>query len=367
MKPETKVSLGMTKKEIIEEYNRLLDAFNNEAAARKEADSRLTELEKKQDREALDAGLQATVDSILEGTGRLRALVGSTLNDLGDKMTEQAKRLEMLNRTVELQESRLKDLHGIEYAADTMGKLALAYTEERNRIEAEHASQIADLEASYSQKTEELERAFNARQAELEQEMEEKRTLWKIEEEETVKGREKEQAEYEYERDRGRRLEEDAYAEKQTAAEKELRSLREEVEKELSERETAIQAREEEFQRMAAEIEGFPARLDTAVQSAREEVTAELGKEMEHKASLTSLEREWEGKSLEQTIGHLKEVNRSLEAKIQDLTTELVEARKQVNVIAEKAIEGASITKAFESVNQIALEQARAPEKSVKE
>jgi len=345
MKSETKVSLAMTKKEIIEEYKRLLEAFNEEAAARKEADNRLSELEKEQEHEALDAGLEMTVDSILEGASRLRSLMGSTLNELGDKMTEQAERLETLNRAVKLQESRLKDLHEIEYAADTMGKLA----------------------AAYSQKTEELERAFNTRKAGLEQEMEEAHARWKTEEEEIAKRREKEQAEYEYARDRTRRLDEDAYEEKRVAMEKELHSLREEAEKEIAEREAAIQLKEEEFQRMAAEIEGFSERLEAAVSRAREEATAELRKEMEHRASLTGVEREWERKSMEQTIAHLQEVNGSLEGKIQGLTAELVEARKQVNVIAEKAIEGASIAKAFESVNQIALEQARKPEKPSKD
>jgi len=36
-------------------------------------------------------------------------------------------------------------------------------------------------------------------------------------------------------------------------------------------------------------------------------------------------------------------------------------AQKQVQQIADKAIEGASLAKAFQSVNQIAMEQARQP------
>lgn len=367
MKSEAKVSIAMTKKEIIEEYNRLLDAFNEEATARKEADSRLGELEKKQDREALDVGLQATVGSILEGAGRLRALMGSTLNELGDKMTEQAERLEMLNRAVTLQEARLKDLHKIEYAADTMGRLAAAYVEERNRIETEHAFRVGELERGCSQKTEEIEMAFSTRQAELEQETEEARARWDAEEEETEKRREREQAEYEYERDRSRRLDEDAYAEKTAALKKDLRSLRAEAEQAVSERAATIQAKEEEFQRMAAEIDGFSEKLETAVLEAREEAITALRIKMDHQASLADVEREWERKSLEQTIAHLQEVNESLEGKLHGLTAELGDTRKQVNVIAEKAIEGASITKAFESVNQIALEQARKPVKSPKE
>lgn len=108
-------------------------------------------------------------------------------------------------------------------------------------------------------------------------------------------------------------------------------------------------------------------RLETAVKEARDEAVAEVRKEMEHKASLSDVEREWERKSLEQTISHLQGVNDSLEKKIRELSAELREARRQVNAIAEKAVEGASISKAFASMNQIALEQARMPEKSSKE
>jgi len=67
MEPGAEVSMSMTKKQIIEEYNRLLDAFNEEATARKEAARRLSELEKKQNQQALDSGLDTTVPSILEG------------------------------------------------------------------------------------------------------------------------------------------------------------------------------------------------------------------------------------------------------------------------------------------------------------
>ena len=363
MESPKKVSMGMTKKEIIEEYNCLLDELKEEATARKEEDSRLTELEKKQAREALDAGLETTVGSVLEGTGRLSALVRSTLSGLSDKMSEQAEKLEELNRAVKLQKSRLKDLHDIEYAADTMSKLTAAYAEEKARAEDEYATRVNALEEGYAKKREELETASNDRKTQVERGMNEKQADWEAEEERISKQREREQAEYEYNRDRSRRLEEDEYSERRTEFEKELRSLREEAEKEISERKAAIGAKEEEFQRMASEIEGFPEKLDMAVTQAREEASAEVGREMEQKATLAETEREWGRRSLEQTIGHLREVNKSLENRIQGLASELSAARKQVNIIAEKVVEGASVAKAFGPV----IEQMRTPEKPSKE
>ena len=367
MAAEAKVSQTMKKKEIIEEYNLLLDEFKQEAAARKEIAGRLSELEKRKDGEALDAGLQATVDSALEGTGRLRTLIGTTLNDLGDKLTQQAEKLEQLGRAVRLQETRLKDLHDIEYAADTMAKLAEAYAQEREQLEKEYASRSSGLEEGHAQRSEELERSYAERKSQLEQEIEDTRAQRKLEADDTKKACDREQVEYEYSRDRSRRLEEDEYAEQRAVTERELRLLREEAEKDISSRKEEIELGEEEFARMAAEIEGFPQRLEAVVQGARAEATAEAKKEVEHKAALADVEREWEKKALEQTIAHLREVNGSAEKKILSLSQELSDARKQLNVIAEKAVEGASISKAFESVNQIARNQTRTLEKQSKE
>ena len=364
MAAEMKVSQTMKKKEIIEEYNRLLDEFTREAAARKEAESRLSELEKRKDAEALDAGLQMTVDSALEGTNRLRTLIGTTLNELGDKLTQEAEKLEQLTRAVRLQEERLSDLHDIEYAADTMAKLADSYAQEKERLEKEYASLTSRLEEEHARRTEELEREYSERKGELEREISDTRAQWEAEIEETKLARKREESEYEYNRDRSRRLEEDEFAEKRASLERELLSMREEAEKDIASRVEEIEEKEEEFERMRQEIEGFPQRLDAAAENARAEAIAELSKEMEHKTELLNVEREWEKKALEQTIDHLREVNGSLEKKILSLTKDLSDARKQLNLIAEKAVEGTSITKAFESVNQL---QARTQEKQSKE
>lgn len=337
----------MTKKELIEEYNRLLDLFNQEVAARREDQSRAGQIERKQDRDALDAGLSATVDSVLEGAGRLRALVGTTLNDLADRMTGQAEKIERLNRAVALQEAKLKELHQIEHAADTMAKLASAYAEERARVESEFASRSRELEETHVRKAEELERAHAERQARLEREMAEHRAHWEQEREETTREREREEAEFQYNKERRRRLEEAEHADRKATLEKELRQLKEEQGRELGEREAALRVREQELERMAAEVAAFPKRLERAVQEAREEARAQAIKETEHQAALAQLERNWERKSLEQTIAHLEEANRALEKKLTEQATELREARKQVNAIAEKAVEGAAVARAL--------------------
>jgi len=344
----------MTKKELIEEYDRLLDLFNQEVAAKEEALSRSGEVERTRDREALEAGLAATVDSVLEGASRLRALVGTTLNDLADQMTQQAEKLERLNRAVTLQESKLKGLHQIEHAADTMVKLSAAYGHERARLEGELAHRTRELEEAFARQSEELERAHAERRGELEHEMTEQRARWEREKADTVREREREETEFQYERERSRRLEEAEFADRRATLEKNLRQLKEELEAELAEREAALRAREQEVSRMAAEVAAFPERLERAVREAREEARARAIGETEHRASLAQVERDWEKRSLEQTIAHFQAANQALEKKLAEQAAELREARKQVNAIAEKAVEGASVARLLGTGGQAA-------------
>jgi uncharacterized coiled-coil protein SlyX len=83
---------------------------------------------------------------------------------------------------------------------------------------------------------------------------------------------------------------------------------------------------------------------------------------MEQKKQMAATEREWECKVYQQKIEFLENTIASQEKKILELKTEVNSAMKQVHQIAEKAIEGASQTKAFTSVKEIAMEQAKKPE-----
>jgi len=79
------------------------------------------------------------------------------------------------------------------------------------------------------------------------------------------------------------------------------------------------------------------------------------------------LERSWEKKVYEERIKHLESTIAGHEAKIAELKSDLGSAVSRVQQIADKAVEGASLNRAFQSVNQIALEQARRPDQKGKE
>ncbi len=331
-----KAVASLKKQEIIEEYERLLEAFREQAAAREEAERRAGQLDRQRDAQALDEGLSTTVESVLDGISRLRTLVNTTLADLGDTMTDQAEKAEKLNRAIRLQETRLQELRDIDVAADTMAKLAGAYEEERRR-----------LEQTYQQRMHDLEDQAERRRTELDHQIEHTRALWEREAEESRRTREQEEEEYRYERDRTRRQEQQAYEDKKAALDRELQELRDTAEQDIARREADIQAREHELAELRAEVDAFPERLEDAVRRARHEVQTELERQVEHERALAQVERDWERKSFDQSIAHLENVNRALENKVQELSEDLRETRKQLNAIAERAVEGVSLAKSL--------------------
>lgn len=88
---------------------------------------------------------------------------------------------------------------------------------------------------------------------------------------------------------------------------------------------------------------------------------------MEQKAELVAVQHQWEGKVLQERIAHLQESLAGRDEKLAELKADLARALAQMQQLAEKTVEGASLTKAFQTVNQIALEQARRPEARPKE
>jgi len=362
----------MKKQEIIDEATKLLDAYKKKVKEVEEVNKRLGVAEKHKAKAAATVAREATVQGVIDTLGQLRAQLGKTLNVLTDKMSEQAEKLEGLNSAIDVQEKRLKELHNIEAAADSLSKLVAAYDERRETVEREFAARMAELEANYQSRGDELETSFAQRKDAVDKEMAETRTAWKLEQErarkedgeqkaETKKTRQREEAEYAYARDRGRRLEEDKYEEEKATREKELTERVAGAEKELTEREAAVEAQEKELTELQARVDGFPKTLDKELERVGKEVSAAVKKEMEQAAKLAAVEHGWEKKILQEKVAHLEGIVAAQDSKVEELKAELGVARKQVQQIADKAVEGASLGRAFQSVNKIALEQARKP------
>jgi len=359
MTQQFKISSGMTKKEIIDKYTALLNAYKGAVQEAKEAEKWRSEAEKQKEAMAIKETREATVESVTENIGKLKGQIKDTLNNLSERLTSKAERLEQINLAISAQKKRLKELYELEEFHDAFSKLTTAYEERRAASEQEYETRLKELEAEYTLRKETLTKEIEETKAAWEEEKKKFEKDFKEQKALTKEQWQREQEEYIYERDRKRRLEENEYKEKMDALEKELLLKKETAEKELEEREAAIRAKETEYQELRRKVEEFPAILQKEIEKAKKQTASEIKTEMNHQIKIMTTEHEWEKKVDEQKIAFLEETVKSQEAKILGLKAEVAQALEHVREIAEKAVEGASHVKAFQSVKEIAMEQAK--------
>jgi hypothetical protein len=388
MAEEFKISAQMTKKALIEEHQRLLDAYKAKVAEVEAAEQQAAVAASKV--ESLAAAREATVDGVIENLGQLRSQVGRTLSELIERMTGQADRLDALKRAIEERERRLEELHDVEAASASLSALMTAYEQRRQAAEEEFAERMQELEDSHRRRAEELETTCQARSTELEQqhaeslqrldaEISERRQQWQDEQarveaqsalelEQRQRDRAREEEEYVYQRDRSRRLEEDQSEEEKAQRQRKaaarmkeheaqleqqqrehaatLEAARLEQEAELSERERAVAereaavgSREQELEELRRRVEELPVRLEEATAAGAREALAQARAEVAHEQKVEALEHEWATRAFKERISQLERDVKDRDAKLKELKADLDAAWRQVNQMAEKALE----------------------------
>ncbi len=76
MEKEFKITPQMTKKEIVDRYLKLLEAFEEKAKEAEEARKWRKEAEKYREAAALESAKKATVEGVIDSIGNLRVLLG---------------------------------------------------------------------------------------------------------------------------------------------------------------------------------------------------------------------------------------------------------------------------------------------------
>ena len=155
MEKEFKITPQMTKKEIMENYGKLLEAYKKKAEEAEEAQKWRKEAEKYREAAAMKSAQKATVEGVMDSVGDLRVLFGKTLTDLSEKLASQAERLEELNQAVAIQEKRLEELYDIEAATDAFQKLMAVYDDQIKEAEAKYKEMLDHLEKEYREKSRE--------------------------------------------------------------------------------------------------------------------------------------------------------------------------------------------------------------------
>ena len=173
------------------------------------------------------------------------------------------------------------------------------------------------------------------------------------------KQRQREIDDYDYRKSLERKKAQDKYDEEVKLQERANKEKQETLEKSWREREATLKAAEEELKGLRKEAAEFPARLQRESEKAAAEATRVSEQKFEQSMLLLTKDSEGEKRMAELRIKALEENLTRQSAQMAALEKQLEEAKRQVQEIAVKAIEGASGARALTHINEIAMEQAK--------
>ncbi len=323
-----------SKSEIQKEFSKTIE----EQAEEKEATSPKTqELSKLRETETRQAVEQISVEGVVQKISSLGLGISKSLGELSEKLVQEVERLTSVREAVHLEAKELERLHKIDIAATALDQLIQDYQAQKEKLAAEMLSQ----RAAWAE--EERERAQEQKEHE----------------ENLKKQRQREIEDYEYKKSLERKKAQDKYEEEMRLLEKENKEKQETLEKEWQQREVSLREREEDLARLRKEVDEFPVKLKTEIGRAVAEAAKSAEQRFEQQTILLRKDAEVEKRLSELQIKSLQEIVTRQSADIEILRGQLEEAKRQVQDIAVKAIEGASGSKALSHVNQIAMEQAK--------
>lgn len=306
-------------------------------AAQESASPKVAEAEERHAAEVRGLVHETSVESISEEIYSLGAQISRTLAELRDGLEAEVSKLASVKEAVELERQELTRLHKIDVVATSIDQLLQDYERERERLETE----------------------IQMRRSEWEQEAKAAERERKEADETLRKQRQRENDDFEYKKQVERKKAQDKYEEEIRLLDKKNIERQQELEHNWAQREAALKDREDELAKLRRETEELPKRVDEAKQAALAEATKQAAAMYEQRILILQKDSEAERKVAELQVRTLQEsLNRQTE-QVAALEKALEEAKRQVQEIALKAIEGASGSRALAHVNQIAMEQAK--------
>jgi len=326
--------LRKTKVEVENEFATLVESVDRSQATNSPKSDLIAQIQEAEIRTAVS---EITVEVISKKLSDLNVEISKALSGLSEKMTKEVQLLASLKEAVALESKELQRLHNVDVAAIALDQLVADYRQKKCEYDAEAAA---------------MEQALSRQKDERQQEEADYAEALR-------KARARETEDYEYTKNLERKKIQDSYEEERRIREKKNRESQELLEKGWKEREASLKLREEEFLALKKETEQFPSRIAAecakSSKDAAKETEAKFSQEMERLKRDLTVEKQLS----ELKIKQLHESLAASQAQIHSLQTQLEDAKRQVQDIAVKAIEGASGAKALNHINQIAIEQAK--------
>lgn len=311
------VSEKSKKSEVLAAYHDLLDELKevNQSPSKP----------KQEEKKAIEKSSELSCDGIITSLAETKLKISKNLESLEVQLLNEYKKFSDLQKSIEASKKELEELHDITYQAETLA--ALIETQKRFKEET-------------NQEINEAREAF-------EEEMTKKKAAWEEEKAATSKEKAREEETYSYELALNRKKEKDLYEEKKQQLEKELNEKIRQTTQSLELRESQIAEKENELKSLREQVAQFPEKLQEAIDKAKIETEEAVKKQYQFEMQLNQKELEGEKRLYEQKVESFLEKIKEQENLIKTLTARVDQSGKQVQDIAVKAVEGASILKTF--------------------
>lgn len=285
---------------------------------------------REQEKAIVETASTYTVEGIVTGLADFQLTFDRTIDQLTTQLTNESAKLEDVQRAIQVERSRLQEIHHLDIAANTLDILIQEHDAKKQALE----KQRSDWSETFTQQITAQRDAWQKEQEEHERAIQEHNDLLKSE-------RSVAEADNAYETERTRKIEEDRYEAKKRDIERSHAEKERKLKKEWAAREQVLEACQQELQEYQTEIDAFPAKLEEKVKAARDEAIKKANQSAKVKADLLAKEIEAGKKVYDLRIQTLESMIEMQNQDIQALSTELKEALQKVQELANKAMAAA--------------------------
>ena len=297
--------------------------------------------------------MQTDISQIIQNLEKLQVSFGGAVSKLSERLITEASTLEEIQRSVNKEISELNELHNLaEISDETLDELIQSYQANSKQFTEEYSQQQEELE----QQIQELRQNWQKEQANHVRELKKRN-------ETQEKNQQRDEQEYQYNLKLERELLVEEHQQNQKNLYKELADIKTTQEKQWAEKEESIAAQEKDYAEAQEKVAAFAKELEAKIKQGKEEGKGIGYYQAKIKADLRAKEVEGEKNNYQLRIQSLEETISTNQARIVSLSQQLDAALKQVQDLAVKAIEGTSNRSSFEAMKEIALEQAKNPQK----
>jgi len=275
-----------------------------------------------QNKNAVSLGKAASVNisASLSAISSTSVKIQGDLAKISEELIQKHADLQAVDEAIALKKQEMESLHGVDSVLLTI-----------DEAKAQHAAHLEAQAKEKEQIEEEHQNLINQRSQE----------------------RAREEEEYKYNLQQSRKANQDAWTEEVRVRGNQERDRREAFEKDITNREAFLKAKETEYQAASARIANWDVDVKKEVDKAVAIATNSLSKDHAHKTQLVEIQNKATVDGLNAALAQKTQLLSDRDATIAAITAQLKEAYAKNAELASKAVEGAANAKSMADMQSL--------------